>query len=74
MIQIGTELKAPANAKEGQSWNVRKDPVFIEGQTIHCKVEAREYGLVLVVVDITPDIPLQQTENKAYLVYDAFKS
>ncbi len=69
MIQIGTELKAPANAKEGQSINIRRD-----GKTIICRAEARKHGLVLVVVGMLQDIPLQQTENKAYLVYDTFKS
>lgn len=69
MIQIGTELKAPANAKEGQSINIRRD-----GKTIICRAEARKHGLVLVVAGMLQDIPLQKTENKAYLVYDIFKS
>lgn len=68
MIQVGTELKAPANAKEGQSINIRRD-----GKTIICRAEARTHGLVLVVVGMLQDIPLQKEQDKAYLIYDTVK-
>lgn len=44
MIQIGTTLKAPALARHGDVYQVRKD-----GQTLICRAEERREGILLVV-------------------------
>ena len=44
MIQVGTTLKAPALARHGDVYQVRKD-----GQTLICRAEERREGILLVV-------------------------
>ena len=75
MIQVGTELEVPipSNLKAGDFVNVRKNRVIIEGATIFCQVESRDDKLVLVVVDVLQDNPLQEEPDKAYLIYDTVK-
>ena len=54
MIQIGTTLKAPALARHGDVFQVRRD-----GQTLICRVEERREGILMVVTALCGSLQSQ---------------
>jgi hypothetical protein len=55
MIQIGTTLKAPALARHGDVYQVRRD-----GKTLICRAEERREGVLLVVTALCGSLQSQE--------------